>query len=122
MVFDSLPKINPIYPKPNQWITPFEARHGIESATYQQAINYCKRLNQAFNPNYSRKLQESIHIIFKKQYLVRDKVFLKFEESKKSCEMLPCSALKLEMLNQCTLVRFMRISNFALITTKFLGE
>jgi len=30
--------------------------------------------------------------------------------------------LKLKMLNQRTNVRFLRIFNFALITTKFLGE
>jgi len=35
---------------------------------------------------------------------------------------LPCSALNLKMLNQGTIVRFMRIFKFALITTKFLGE
>ena len=40
----------------------------------------------------------------------------------KSCEIFPCSALKLKMLNQRTNVRFLRIFNFALITTKFLGE
>jgi len=36
--------------------------------------------------------------------------------------MLPCSAMNLKMLNQCTTVRFMHIFNFALITTKFPGE
>jgi len=63
------------------------------------------------NPNDSRKLQESIRIILKEQYLVKNKVFLKFEESKKSCEMLPYSAFNLKMLNQCTLVRLLRIFN-----------
>jgi len=61
-------------------------------------------------------------IILKIQYIVKNKIFLKFEESKKSSKMLPCSALNLKMLNQGTLVRFMRIINFALSTTKFLGE
>jgi len=63
------------------------------------------------NPNYSYKLQESIPIKLKKQYLVKNKGFLKFEESKKSCEMLSCSALNLKMLNQCTPCSFMRIFN-----------
>jgi len=53
-------------------------------------------------------LTRIIHVSYKnqyisyweKQYLIKDKVFLKFEESKKSCKMLPCSALKLKMLNQ----------------------
>jgi len=47
----------------------------------------------------------------KEQYLIKNKVSLKFKESKKSCEMLPCSALNLKMLNQGTIVRFMRIFN-----------
>ena len=54
----------------------------------------------------------------------KNKVFLKFEESKKSCEMLPYSALNLKMLNHCTLVRFILIFNLESFqdTTKFLGE
>ena len=36
--------------------------------------------------------------------------------------MLPCSVLKFKMLIQRTLVRFMRIFKFVLITTPFLGE
>ena len=36
--------------------------------------------------------------------------------------MLPCFALKLKMLNQGTRVPPICIFNFALITTKFLGE
>ena len=35
---------------------------------------------------------------------------LDFEEVKKSCEIWPCSALKLKMLNQSTRVPFMRIA------------
>jgi len=57
-----------------------------------------------------------------KKYHVKNKAFLKFEEFKKRCEMLPCSALNLKMLNQGTHVRFMSIFKFALVTTKFLGE
>jgi len=52
-----------------------------------------------FNPNNSRKLQDLIHTILEKQYLVNNKILLKFEESKKNCEMLPCSALTFKMLN-----------------------
>jgi len=47
---------------------------------------------------------------------------LDFEDTKKSCEIWLCSALKFKMLNQGNKVPFMRIFNFALITTKFLGE
>jgi len=41
----------------------------------------------------------------------KNNLFLNIEESKKSCEMLPCSELNLKMLNQYTYVRFMRIFN-----------
>jgi len=38
-----------IHNKPNQWVIPFEASNGLESATYQQAIDYYNRLSKAFN-------------------------------------------------------------------------
>ena len=53
---------------------------------------------------------------------MKNELILDFEDAKKRCEIWPCSALNLKMLDQRTNVRFMHIFKFALITTKFLGE
>jgi len=53
--------------------------------------------------------KKKIHIILLIIVLIINNPILDFEDTKKSCEMLPCSALKLKMLNQGTKVPFMRI-------------
>ena len=55
---------------------------------------------------------------------MKNELILDFEDAKKSCEIWPCSALNLKMLDQRTNVRFRHIFNPESFrgTTKFLGE